>query len=270
MIIISRDLVLAPAPAAFSADNPVVGWNNIITIANLAADTQETDNPASNLANPATHRFWRASDNSEQHLTVTIDQVDPVDYMAVARHNFGSASIPLSIEGQATGGGSWDELAGEAILPDDGPAIFRFEPQSLVGLRLRMQSAAAPPEAAVLYAGKLLVLERRIYVGHVPMPLGRRTDIVNGRSIGGNFLGRIVTGEGRETSVAIANMTPDWYRSYMDPFVDAAREIQFFFAWRPSTYPREVGYAWMTNDAQPSNQRSNGMMQIQLDMAGIA
>jgi len=147
--------------------------------------------------------------------------------------------------------------------------LFRWEPISLTALRLKMQPGLAPPEAAVLYAGRLLILQRRVYVGHTPINYGRKTSVTNGMSESGNFLGRIVVGQSLETVLSLTNLTPSWYRSNMEPFVTAAREAPFFFAWRPGSYPREVGYAWLNNDPQPVNQRPNGMMGVELKMSGV-
>jgi hypothetical protein len=30
-----------------------------------------------------------------------------------------------------------------------------------------------------------------------------------------------------------------------------------------------VGFAWLTNDPQPMNQRPNGMMQVELQLSGV-
>src|SRR5690606_28851750 len=111
---------------------------------------------------------WRGvfgSPATDEYLTATIDSVEPIDYVAVARHNFGSAQIPVSIEGAAGFTGSpavldWQELVPDVLLPDDGPVLFRFEPQPLIAVRIRMQPGNAAPTAAVMYAGKLLVCER--------------------------------------------------------------------------------------------------------------
>jgi hypothetical protein len=70
-------------------------------------------------------------------------------------------------------------------------------------------------------------------VAHTPIKYGRRTNVTNGMSESGNFLGRIVLGQMVETEVSLQNITPGWYRSYMDPFIEASRETPFFFAWRP-------------------------------------
>jgi hypothetical protein len=155
------------------------------------------------------------------------------------------------------------------LLPDDGPTIFRFDPTSLSEVRLRLRPGNDVPTIAVAYTGRLLILQRRLYVGHTPIKYGRTVKVTNGRSESGNFLGRIVLGEQVGTSVALKNLTPGWYRSYLDPFVIAAKESPFFFAWRPGSYPYEVGYAWLTGDPQPTNQLSNGMMSVNLQMSGV-
>jgi hypothetical protein len=136
-------------------------------------------------------------------------------------------------------------------------------------LRIRLQPGNAEPSAAVVYAGTLLVLQRRIFVGHTPINYGRSAKVTNARSESGNFLGRIVLNEKNSTSVDMKNITSAWYRTFMQPFIDDSQENPFFFAWRPSDYPNEIGFAWMTNDPQPSNALPNGMMQISLEMTGI-
>lgn len=262
-----------------NTDSPIVGYQNLVTVLNITATTEDIDFPASNLANPATHLTWKqgaGSPSSDEYLTVTPDTPERIDYLAIAAHNFGTNLTPVSVEGVTAEPGSpadWFELITERLLPDDGPVIFRFNAQALYAIRLRIQAsqAAAPVtvKAGVLYVGELLTLQRRIYVGHTPMKYGRKLMVSNLRSVSGAFLGRIVTGEKTSTNVALKNLTPDWYRSYMEPFLIVAKESPFFFAWRPGTYPNECGYCWLADDPVPANQLSNGMMQINLDLEGI-
>jgi hypothetical protein len=86
----------------------------------------------------------------------------------------------------------------------------------------------------------------------------------------GNFLGRILVGESRKTSVTLSNLSPVWYRNNMDPFISAAKTTPFFYAWRPASYPAETGYAWLTADAAPANQSPNGFMSVTLPIGGVA
>jgi hypothetical protein len=115
----------------------------------------------------------------------------------------------------------------------------------------------------------LLELQRKIYVGHTPLLYGDGVKVVNGQSENYNFTGRIVQATGKRSAVSSQNLTPDWYRQYFVPFQESAKEFPFFFAWRPLAYPGETGYCWMTGDVKVTNQRSNGMMQVDFSIAGI-
>jgi hypothetical protein len=278
--VISQSLVITAGADGINADNPIIGYQNLVDATNIAATSAQAGFPVGNLANPATHLLWKAlgpTPIADQYLTVILDTPEEVDYLAVATHNFGSGLIIVSVEGNPldpiANPGSWFELVSDHLLTTDGPIIFRFAPQSLFAVRLRIQpSQAVPallPQAAVMYVGKLLILQRRIYVGHTPMPYGRSLQVANLMSISGAFLGRIVLGGKRRTGVNLQNISASWYRTYLDPFLIAAQEIPFFFAWRPGTYPEEAGFAWLTEDPEVSNMRANGMMQVSFRMEGV-
>jgi hypothetical protein len=275
MIVISNNLVLSPL-AVPGPDNAVIGWHNIVTAGTIAATSTLTGFPAANMANPATFLRWKAaafnsppdSPPVDEHVTITTGTVEPIDYVAIAGHNLGSSQTPVSIEGLISG--NWEQIVQDVILPDDGPALFRFVPQTLSQIRIRLQDGNAPAQIAVVYCGLLLVMERGLYDGHTPLTYARRVEVTNGRSERGQFLGRIVTGESLASAAAFTLLTPAWFRSSMDPFLIAAKERPFFFAWRPQTYPREVGYAWLTNDPMPVNTPPSKLIAIELQMGGLA
>ena len=213
-VVISSSYVVATT-ADINANNPLIGWENLVTAANVSATTEAVDFPASNVANPSTNLRWEgASTIADEYLTFAVASTDPIDYVAIARHNLGSAQIAVSVEffdiDQSPP--AWVELVADTMLPNDGPALFRFTPRAVESIRLRMQPGTAVPTIAVVYVGALLVLQRRLYVGHTPIPYGRVTKVTNARSENGQFLGRIVTGQKTGTAVALQNLTPAWYR----------------------------------------------------------
>lgn len=275
MIVISNNIVLG---AGESLATPIFGWRNLVTATNVSATTEHPDHPAANLANPSTALRWLASPGSpagDEYLTVAINSVDPVDYLAIARHNLGSASCVVSVEGASEMTGSpeepdWQELVQEVMLPDDGPALFRFTPQALTHIRLKIQPGSDVPTVAVLYVGKLLVAERGIASDHTPINFGRVEDRVNAVSENGQFLGRIILSESRQASLSFRHLTPGWYRQHMDPFIKASGEKPFFVAWKPQEFPRDVGYCWMTNQPQPIVSFDTGRIAIDLEMRGVA
>jgi len=236
--------------AAAILDNPVIGYHTIVDISALTSTTEETNYPVSNLANPATNLKWMGTALADEYITLDISYVDGIDYVGIAGHNFGSAGIGVSVEGYISG--SWVNIVDEVMPANDGPYLGRFTTQSLDQIRIKMTAGSEVPQAAVLYVGKLLVMERKLYVGHTPMVHARKTSVVNGRSESGAFLGRIVTTEWRETTAPFSLITPEWYREFMDPFLEEAAETPFFFGWRPETYPQEIGFGWLMDDPMPT------------------
>lgn len=269
MIVISPNLVLSPTPTV-NPDNPLIGWHNVLEPGTLTADEADPDFPVDNLANPATFLFWRAETTNAQDIVAEINAMEDVDYVGIASHNLGSQQITVQIEGSTNGGSTFDVLVPSVTLGDDSPALFRIPPAPYTHIKISLGEALdSPPQIAVLYIGRLLVLERRLYVGHAPMKYSREIEVTHGESENGQFLGRIVISRTTRTTIDLENLTPTWVRQELVPFLLAAEETPFFFAWRPQTYPHEVGYAWLTNNPRPVNQRPNGMMSVSLELTGI-
>jgi len=269
-IIFSDSLVASVSDPQVDLNAPIFGYQSFVTTAGVASGNEATGYPITNVANISTASFWRANATTQQYVTVTVNPAQTVDYIGVARHNFATAGVAVSVETQVGSGDPWVEVIAPSIPANNNALLFQFVAQSAYGVRLKLAASTSAPEIAVIFVGKLLVSSQRIYVGHSPITLNRRTEVVSGMSESGNYLGRIITGSNLTTSVSLTNLKPDWYRSNFDPFVVAAQDSPFFFGWRPYSYPNEVGFAWLTNDPTPSNMMSNGMMQVSLEMSGVS
>lgn len=272
-LIISTSVVLS---SFVDPDVPIIGYHNVVTTSNIAATSAATGSPASNLANPATHLKWIAGNtDSPQYITLTLDALTEIGYIAVAGHNFGSSGATVSLEASFDSSPEYEEIASEAILADDTPLMWWISPSIYPNaIRIKIQivdeSPGIEPEAAVVYAGVPLRMERRIYADHTPISQSRRLDVSNGRSESGEFLGRIVKGEKYETTASFRLFTPSWYRDNMPDFLDAAKTEPFFFAWRPSSYPLEIGYCWLQDDPMPKPVHGDGnLIAFDLKLGGV-
>jgi hypothetical protein len=268
-IIFSDSLVASVVDPLVTLNSPIFGYQSFVTAAGVTSGNAATGYPVTNVANVSTASFWRANDTTEQYVTAIINPAQTIDYVGVARHNFSTAGVAVSVETQEGLGDPWVEVISASIPANNNALIFRFEEQTAYGVRLKLAAGSVAPEISVFFAGKLLVSTQRIYVGHSPITLNRRVEVVSGMSESGNYLGRIITGSNLTTSVSLTHLEPDWYRSNFDPFVVAAQNTPFFFSWRPIQYPDETAFAWLTNDPQPSNMMPNGMMQVSLEMSGV-
>lgn len=85
----------------------------------------------------------------------------------------------VTIEGTADGS-TWAELVAEQIPADDTTLLFRWEPVTLVGVRMVLAPGSVEPQGGVMYVGKLLVFERGVQA-HMPITYGRQR---NWRSVG--------------------------------------------------------------------------------------
>jgi hypothetical protein len=277
MIVISSSLSLSP-----TADNPlgtpIFGWKSLATAGTITATSAADGKPASNLANPSNALRWVAAEEGsplgppvgDQYIEVTISQVDPIDYLAIAVHNLGSGQNPVSVEGSTGGSPEWFELVEPSIQANDDPIIFRFEPQSLSGIRLRIQPGTTTPYIAVLYTGKLLVSPRGTHQDYVPINLAKTVNTPIGISESGHFLGRVVISESRASPFSLKHLPATWYRTYMDPMVKAMKSTPVFFAWKPVEFPRDVGFVFITNDPQPQRSFDTGRMAVEFQMHGVA
>lgn len=269
MIVISSSVVLSPSVAEIvDARNPRICWQNVVTPESVSADEETDDEPAVNIANPATYLRWRGTSTDQQSVQVSLSAAKEVNYFAIAKHNLGSTGATLTFQ-SSTDGSTWSNVTSPAVLNTDYVVIHEFDIVFARYFRLLITPGTEPPSVAVLYIGRTLVLQRRIYVGHTPLPYGRKTTVSNGRSESGEFLGRVLRRQFLESSVDLQNVTPTWYREYFEPFARSATTRPFFWSWRPASYPDECGYAWLTDDVKMSNQRSNGYVQCSFSMQGV-
>lgn len=272
MIHISSHLYITSQTVEYG--NPIIGYQSILTIDNVTADSDPDATPVVNLVNEQTHQYWESESLDEQFIYFENTGLDPIDYIGIARHNLGSGNIAYQL--QASDGNSpesWTDITSLFNAADDKAIIHFFNEVEYPTFRLRLipyaGSPSFEPRIAHIKLGQALVLPQTIYVGHSPVTLNRRTDIITNTSENGQFLGRVQKRQYLETSVDMTHITPSFYRDSIDPFVEHAITGAFFFAWRPVQYPTEVGFGWTGGDISPSNQMSNGMMQFSFNMKAV-
>ncbi len=273
MLVISQNLTLSEAEAALPAGTPFILYDNRVTFSNVSADSEDADFPITNVANPATNLEWRSASTAEQFVTLAIAATEPVDAIGIARHNFGTEGIAVTVGYFDTSSPPvFVALTDAQIPPDDGPLLFQFTADNYDSLSIKLGAGDAEPRIGVIYAGKLLICERSFPVdGKVLVPsFNRQTDVVNGKSEAGDYLGRIVLNQFTQAAITFTKFKQAWFRSYFLPFIRAVQDdVPFFYAWQPASYPYEVAYCWLTDDPQPGVDPVTGRVDVQLNINGI-
>jgi hypothetical protein len=251
-------------PGDDPAGVPLIGYETLIT--SITASSTETGFPASNLLNPATHLIWKASADSPTDTILTISISGSVNYIGIAKHNFFESGATIAL-----GTGASPNLISGVTAEDTLPMIFRISPQT-GSLTLSIIGGSVAAQAAVIYAGELLVLERSVKVDaqHMDVVHARQSAALGGMSESGNFLGRVLTSEWRESQAEFAWFTPDWYRTYFEPFAESAMTEPFFWAWNPDEYPDETAFAWIIEDIRPETDPATRRIAATISMRAIA
>lgn len=257
------------------SDLPMIFWRNVVT-ADIVSAESDPDFPDTNVANPSTALKWKhdAVDSPEsaiEYFRIDVSAADTINYVAIAGHNFSSGGVAVGLQ-VATGPGSpipdGETLFEPQIPDDDSPLIFVFADLNIEDIRIVLVTGTSPAEMAVVYAGEYTVLEEGIQETHVPLPLAAVNEVLAGKSQNGAFLGKIVTSSELVSPATISNLSPDWVRDELMPFLDFAAEFPFFWAWSPLTYPDETAFAWLDNDPQPSFD-VDGYASVDLSMRGL-
>lgn len=277
MLYISSEVVLSDTSGDLRPDGPLVGYRQLLTVTNVSADEEAAGFPASNLANPSTAEKWKGLTDDPQTVTVNLGSPQTCDYVGIARHNLGTIGCTIQVQ-SSVDGDVWDDLGDDFIPGDDSPIMVRFDDSNGPYFRLELTPGSGVPEIAVLYLGRLLVLQRNIYVGHTPITYSYANTVSVGMSESGEFLGAVARRANPSTDVKQANLTASWFRANMAPFFKQCvgnatdrHRTPFFFAWRPTSFPDEVAFGWFPEGSPPtaSNARPNGMMDANFSIQGI-
>lgn len=237
-----------------------IGYESIAYGKTPTASSAASGYPAIAATYPTTYEYWQPN---TVPATWAIDNAVPVacDFVGlVGDFNGGTVDVQYSDDGS-----SWTTQVSGQITGR--VTMFLFE--SVTARYWRIQVTNQIPSVSVVYIGKALAMQRRIYQGHSPLTLSRNTELTNNISEGGQYLGRSIVRQGVATDAAWSHLKADWYRSNFDPFVQSARTLPFFFAWRPSQFPQELGFVWTDGDVQPTNSGPKDYMSVSLNMRGI-
>lgn len=250
-------------------DHPRILWNDVARRRSaVVASTEVAGFEGANAFDYLTFDYWKPS-TLPATLELQLSVAEEVDSALIAAHSLGSDECQAKL--QYHNGADWVDLTSEISPADDNVAAFLFPSVTASRFRLSVDSDASPagqPVVGVLMIGQALALQRRIYRGHTPITMGRRTTVRPQLSEGGQWLGRSIRREGVATDIALTNLTAEWVRANLDPFIEAARTYPFGWFWRPDGYPAEVALVWTSGDIVPTNSGPRDLMSVSFAVEG--
>jgi hypothetical protein len=266
-VIISSDLIIADLNGSVvPLKNSRIGHQTYTRTGSVVASSSQTGFPAAAAKNPLTYEFWRPV-SLPATWRLDIGSAQEVDYVGIAAHSLGSTGCTVHVE-YSTNDSTWTTVS-SLLAGQDGPIMFLFMPITARYWRIRITGSTIP-SVGVVYIGKALAMQRPIYSGHTPITLSRVTEMRPNKSEGGQWLGRSIIRRGSQTQAEYRHLEASWVRTHFDKFIKDATRYPYFFAWRPSTYPEDVGYVWTSDDITPSNMGVRDYMSVSWAMEGIA
>lgn len=261
---------------------PRIGYDDRWRDATVTSSTDSDDYPADATQRPDTFEVWKPTVLSAW-VQADLGASYAANYCAIAAHTIGTTGSRVTLQ-YSSNGSSWSNAASAATPSDDSAILLLFPQQTARYWRLLVDTAGSPsarlgspdsdynyanmPSVGVVYLGSILAMERSIYGGHSPITLSRDTELYQGLSMSGHFLGQSYRRRGFTGAAAFRNLTAAFVRNSFDPFVQAARRYPYFFAWRAGTWDDEVAYVWTPGDIRPSNMGISSLMQVQWEMRG--
>lgn len=264
-IVITQNLV-ASASGDTSLKLARIGYENLVRGNTPSVSTTATGFFAGALRNSLTHEFWKPTASPATIEWTGLSAT--VDYIGIAAHTLGSESVTVKLEYSTDNGSSYTEIK-EFIHGTDNDIMVLFdEVTNVTNVKITLTYTGDAPVIGVIYVGKSLVMQQKLYGGHSPITLSRRTSKRPQASNSGQWIGRSIIRRAFQSSAAWTHLTAEWYRNNFDPFVKEALKYPFFFAWNPSEWENEVALCWTNDDIQPSNMGMRDRMEVSMNLQG--
>jgi len=264
-IVISQNLYLAAAGGSvLPLTHARICYQTYLDDAIISASNAgDSGHPVGNILTTQTFETYKATTFPATLIEFDLGAAQSVDYVAMVGKNISSFNLTYSTDGITY-------LPISALSDASKVAkIGLFDAVTARYWRLSVGGENNGFNIANIKLGLALAMYRPIYGGHTPVTLGRATVKKPNISEGGEFLGSTVIRKGLNTSYDYQHLPADWYRSDFDPFAQHVEDGNtFYIAWRPESYPLEVGYCLSNSDITPSNMGVSDLMQVNFNVVG--
>lgn len=227
--------------------NCFVCYDNLLTSPLLVSVTPTSERTGYSIQNAYdwyTTSYWSPIPYSGyNYFTATFSSPVTADYLAIYRHNLGTVGGIFYLE-YSNDGLAWS-LATPLITgtTDNELKINLFTAVTARYWRVVFNLYTATPfYVGVVMLGRKLPLYRGMVGGFTVPRHGRKNDIVNQKTEGGQFVGRVKTSQGARSRINFRHITQAWVRSYWEAFVEHAELLPFLFSWNHDAYPQDAVY----------------------------
>lgn len=240
-----------------TANKAIICYDNVLTsplLATIAATSQQAGYSVQNAFDWYTTSYWSPTPAAGYHFfTATFLSPVTADYLAIYRHNLGDVGGIFYLEYSLDGGTTW-QLATTTITTasNNELKINLFNAVTATHWRVVFNLYTATPfYIGVVMFGRKLPLYRGMVGGFVVPRHGRKNTVLNQKTEGGQFVGRVKTSQGAATNITFKTVPQQWVRDYWEAFIKHAELRPFLFSWNHEFYPQDAAYC-MTDGEIPA------------------
>lgn len=253
-----------------TANKAIICYDNLLTsplLATLTATSEQAGYSVQNAFDWYTTSYWSPVPAVGIHsFTATFTSPVTADYLAIYKHNLGDVGGTFYLEYSLDGGVTW-LLANTTVTSatNNELKINLFNAVTATHWRVVFNlSSANPFYVGVVMFGQKLPLYRGMVGGFVVPRHGRKNEIINQKTEGGQFVGRAKISQGARSNINFKTVPQAWVRDYWEAFVLHAEMLPFLFSWNHEFYPQDACYCVSDGEIPPLAINENRFHDISL------
>jgi hypothetical protein len=253
-------------------DLPMVLFKDNMSGSTLTASTTATGYYVDNLKTGSTYDTWQPT-SVTSHITVDMGSPTTVDCLAISAHNLGTVGTHVTLQ-YSSDGASWSNVSDETLTPidvaptTDDTLLILLTSETKRYWRVGFQIAI--PTVGVIQLGERLTFPHGVSPSYVPLWQSQNVELLNSRSMTGQFLGNRVVRRGGDGQI---NLVPFEHSTLVSTDVQLFKTHYdngkpFVFAAYPSVFDKDLGYCWRKQGAElrPTFQDDGTYLTISLDV----
>jgi len=232
---------------------PMVLWDNLLSYSTvtLTASTSNTLGPVANCITESTYDYWQPT-AIPAWVQGNFGSAKTINSVALIGHTLGSTGATVYIQ-SSPDGTTWTTKSTVMVPTDDSPILAIFADFSAQYWRVYIPSrtGTAYPVIGIVMMGDRFVFPAGVMPSYTPIWQAQIVELLQSKSLGGQFMGNRVIRQGAETSINLVSFSRTFAEEDLQPF-KAWYNGGHAFVWAsgPSIFTKDVGYCWRKPNAE--------------------
>jgi len=253
-----------------TANKAIICYDNLLTsplLTSVVATSEQTGYSVENCFDWYTTSYWSPTNTVASHRFVaSFGAPITADYFAIYRHNLGTVGGTVVLE-YSSDNATWFTAFTATTATDNELLLETFTAQTKQYWRVTFATTSTEQLfVGVVMFGQKLPLYRGMVGGFVVPRHGRKNEIINQRTEGGQFVGRIKTSQGARSNITFKTITQAWIRDYWEAFVLHAELKPFLFSWNHEYYPQDACYCVVDGEIPSTAINDNRFCDVSLSV----